>query len=218
VAEGVVDQVPDRLLQPKPIAVHLLAAVRDQNRAPLDGGPGGESARDRLEQLARRDRLPVEREPPLVRAGENEEILREPGEALHLVEHGAKAVLELGDRPPPPKGDLELGTEERERRAKLVARVRDEATLAREPRLEAVEHRVQRLAEAANLVLGLGNGQPLVRSLGRDLGRSAPHRVDGSKRRRRESVPGERGEEEGERADDEKLRPQARERVGPILE
>ena len=53
-----------------------------------------------------------------------------------------------------------------ERRPQLVAGVVDECALAVERRLEAAKHPVQCLAEAAELVVGLRERQPLL-GLGR---------------------------------------------------
>ena len=86
---------------------------------------------------------------------------------------------------------LELGLEESEWRTELVARVGDEAPLAREPGFEPAEHGVQRLAQPTDLVAGLRQRQPLTCSLARDLRRLPPHRLHGSQRCSREQVPGQ---------------------------
>ena len=59
----------------------------------------------------------------------------------------AQRRLELLARAGPPQRELELRAQERERRPQLVACVGDEASLALEPGLEPLEHRVERLAE-----------------------------------------------------------------------
>ena len=72
---------------------------------------------------------------------------------------------------------LELDLVQRQRRAQLVAGVVDEPPLALERLLEAAEHRVQGLAQAPELVVGLRDRQALSR-LARDLGCAPAHRVD----------------------------------------
>ena len=62
-----------------------------------------------------------------------------------------------------PQRELELGAQQRERSAQLVACVRDEAALAREGSLQPAEHLVQRLAEPPELVARRRDGQPAAR-------------------------------------------------------
>ncbi len=99
--------------------------------------------------------LHTETELTLVGTREDEQILRKPHEPLHLLAGGVQRGLELLLRPGPPRRELELGPQGRERRPELVARVGDEAPLAREAGVEALEHLVQRLAEAMDLVARL---------------------------------------------------------------
>ena len=86
--------------------------------------------------------------------------------------------------------ELELSLEERERRPKLVARVGDEASFTAQALVEPAEHRVQRLAEAEDLVTGVGEREALRRGLGRDVRRSSPHRLDWPERRARQEIGG----------------------------
>ena len=132
VAERVVDEVAERLLEPEPVADELEAVRALDRRAPTASAPpGGEAPRDRLEQ--RRDADPSRCAAPvaLVGAGEHEQILGEPREAVGLLGGRAQRVLELVRRARPAQRELELGLQQRERRAQLVARVGDEAALAR---------------------------------------------------------------------------------------
>ena len=116
------------------------------------------------------------------------------------------------------KGEVELCAEHRERRPQLVARIGDEAALSLECRLQTGEHRVQRLAEPAQLVFRRRQRQPPAR-LGRGHRlRLAPHRVDRPQRRGGEEVAAHRREQEGERPHDQQLRQQAAQRVLRILE
>ena len=110
-------------------------------------------------------------------------------------------------RPRAPQGQLELGPEQRERRAELVAGVGHEAALPRETRLESGEHLVQRHSEPADLVAALGQRQPAARDARVETSAALPaHRLDRTQRRAREEVAGERREQERERPDDEELR------------
>ena len=83
--------------------------------------------------------------------------------------------------------------------------VGDEGALPLERRLEPVEHGVQRLAQAVDLVVRAGQGQAPARLGGRDRGGLRAHRLHGAKGRRGEPVPEERGEDERGRPDDEEL-------------
>jgi hypothetical protein len=99
-------------------------------------------------------------------------------------------------------GELELRLQVCERRAQLVARVRYEAPLPLECRLEARKHLVQRLAEPRDLVTAGRSRKPASGLRGRDgLGLGA-HRVHGAKRRRRERIAERRCEDERDRPDD----------------
>ena len=62
-----------------------------------------------------------------------------------------------------PQRELELGSQQRERRPQLVAGVGDERALAHECGLEPGEHRVERLAQPLDLVARLRHGQALAR-------------------------------------------------------
>ena len=99
-----------------------------------------------------------------------------------------------------------------------MARVCDESPLARERGLEAAQHLVQRLAEPRNLVVGRRYRQALTGRGGRDLGRSAPHRLDRTQGRAREEIPSERSQNEHDRAADEQLTAKRLERVVAVLE
>ena len=76
-----------------------------------------------------------------------------------------------------PQGEVELGLQVRQRGAELVARVVDEPPLALDRLLEPVQHRVQRLGQARELVAGPRDRQPAPGVAGRDRGRLAA-RID----------------------------------------
>ena len=86
-----------------------------------------------------------------------------------------------------------------------MAGLRDEATLALEPRLEPCEHLVERAREAGDLVVALGLGKAVAVDAGRDLLGALPHRLHRTKRGPCEREAGERREEQGDRTADREL-------------
>ena len=92
-----------------------------------------------------------------------------------------------------PEGQLELGLEEGERRAQLVARVGDEAPLAREAVLDPGEHLVERLPQPRDLVARRAAPGAARRSDDAEISsRAPPHRLDRPQRRAGEDVAAER--------------------------
>ena len=59
------------------------------------------------------------------------------------------------------QGDLQLGAQDRERRAQLMTGVIDERSLARERRLVAREHLVERLSQSPQFIARPRDGQAL---------------------------------------------------------
>ena len=98
-----------------------------------------------------------------------------------------------------------------------MARVGDEAPLSLEAVLESREHRVQRLAEPRDLVVGRRHGKALVERSRRDVGRAAPHRLDRPERRAGEEIAAERGEDEGDRPADQEGGAEAAQSLRSIL-
>ena len=137
------------------LSTRLPSACSSRSRSPVTARPGrrvdleraaggSESARDCVEQLANVDRLRPQPQLALVRAREDEQVLREPHEAVGLLGCGGERGVQLLGTPRPAERELELGLQQRERRPELVARIRNEAALALEPGLEPCEHRSQR--------------------------------------------------------------------------
>ena len=93
--------------------------------------------RDRVEELAGRSTRVLEREPTLVDAREDEQVLGERARAGRPPRPPSGAPARALRAAGPAKSELELGPEQGERRPQLVARVGDEAALALEPGLEA---------------------------------------------------------------------------------
>jgi hypothetical protein len=103
------------------------------------------------------------------------------------------------------EGELQLGAQQREWAAQLVAGVGDEAALAIERLLEPVEHLVERDREVLQLVAGARDRKPLPGGVAGDRLRAAAHRFDRAQRHAGEGVACERGEGERQRAADDQL-------------
>jgi hypothetical protein len=121
-------------------------------------------------------------------------------------------------RPPPAKGELELGSQGGQGSSQLVARVRDEAALSRKGGLEAVEHAVQGLPEAVDLVARGRKREPTARLGRRDRLRLASHRLDRPKRGGGETVARKRREQERGGAADQQRQEQAPEGLPAVFQ
>ena len=95
----------------------------------------------------RRDALGSERELPLIRAGDQQQIPRELDEPVGLGAGLAQSFAQLRLALGVVEREVELGAKQRERRPQLVPGLGDEAALALERSLEPGEHLVERLAE-----------------------------------------------------------------------
>ena len=105
--------------------------------------------------------------------------------------------------------ELDLGAQQRERRAQLVAGVRNEAPFALERGPESREQVVERVAEAGELVARRGDWQPLVEvRFGERRGLCA-HTLDRAEGAGGERVADQRNEQERDRAADDQLASQA---------
>ena len=214
VAERVVDEVAERLLETQAVAAdrHSGRGVvgerpRTLLRSPLEPG------HDRGQELVRVERLHAERQLPAIGAGDQQQVLGELGQAIDLLRRPAHRLAQLLRRAAVAQRQLELRAQQRERRSQLVPGVRDEVALALEGVLEPLEHLVQRLAEPLELVSSRGNREPLAGRLGRDLGRAPAHGLDRPERETGEKVPGDRGEDERDRACDQQLVAEAGQRL-----
>ena len=193
VLERVVDEVPERLLDPRPVDPRHGRLVRvDHQRAPLELGPRTEAVANLLHDVHEVGRLRAQRQRPLLGAREDEQVVGDPRQPVRLLGRGADGVLELLRRARPAQRQLELGAKRGERSSELVARVGDEAALSLEPVLEPPEHLVERPSEPRDLVVRRWYGQPLVERGGGDLVGAPAHRLDRPERRAREQVPAER--------------------------
>ncbi|HEY0279293.1 MAG TPA: hypothetical protein VGC32_13590 [Solirubrobacterales bacterium] len=98
--------------------------------------PGGAEDRDKVDLLCASGRVPGRRQP--------QQRFHQRATAVHRPPHLDQRLAELGRRGPRVgEHDLGLGAGKRERGAKLVGCVGDEAPLGREGSLETGEHRVK---------------------------------------------------------------------------
>ena len=143
--ERVLDEVVQRLLEARLVAVHDgPARVGDSKWASGSTGERVEPESDAFEQRVRVDGFSPQRQKALVVAGDEQQILGEPSQAVRFLRRRAQGVFEFQLRARPTKGELELRLEQRERRAQFVARIVDEAALVLDCGLEAREHFIQR--------------------------------------------------------------------------
>ena len=164
-AQCVVDQVAERLAAAQRIDAMPAArpARRRGSRGPARAARSAKRSRGALEQLADLDTLlGPHGQLPVGGARDQQQILGELRQVVRLLErgderlaHAAAVALRRAHR------RLELGLQDRERRAQLVARVGDELALALEGVLEPREHLVERLPEPADLVVRLRQRQAL---------------------------------------------------------
>ena len=170
---------------------------RTSIRRPASSAAAGEAALDRLEGRRRgRSRSSRSGSSPrsvwaIVSRSSESWVRRSVSSAAE-----ASAARSSSGERPCGQGQLELGAEDRQRRAQLVAGVGDEGALVLQRVAEPVEHLVQRLPEPRDLVAGGGDRQALVRRGGRDLRGPRAHRLDRAQRRGGDPVAGDRGEEQ----------------------
>ena len=181
--ECVLDEVVQRLFEPRLVAVHDgPAGVGDSKWASGSTGERVEPESDAFEQRVRVDGFSPQWQKALVVAGDEQQILGEPSQAVRFLRRRAQGAFELLLRARAAKGELELRLEQRERRAQFVARVVDEAALVLDCGLEAREHFVQRLREAGELVPAARLGQSCSRRRRADRCGPSAHGLDGPQR------------------------------------
>ncbi len=124
----------------------------DRDRPLLRGAALLEAVAEAGEQLVGADLRQTHREPALLGTGHDQQVIGEAGQPIGLLGRGADRPLELLRAAGASHRQLQLGLEDRQRGAKLMARVGDEGALALERALQAGEHLVERLPEALDLV------------------------------------------------------------------
>ena len=128
--------------------------------------------------------------------GDHEQVLGQLDEAVGLLRRGRQRGTQLVGRAAAPQRQLQLGPQDPERGAQLMAGVGRELPLAGEGGLEPVEHLVQRPAQPGDLVAGRRDGQALVGPRGRDARRPAAHRLDRPQRGGGDAPARDRGQHE----------------------
>jgi hypothetical protein len=217
VPQRVVDQVPERLAHAQRVGGDREVAPRDADVAAVLAGAVDEAVAHALEQRGHGERLGPYRQAALAGAGEHQQVLGQLREVVALLHSRHERGPHLGGVLARPQHALELGLEHGDRRAQLVARVRHEASLALEGAAQPVEHVVERLAEAADLVTGGGERQPVAAGRERHPGRAGAHRLDGPQRGAGQRVAEQRGDEHGDRAPDGERGDQAAEDVVAVV-
>jgi hypothetical protein len=159
VAQGVVDEVAQRLLEAQAIGGEIDVDGREhaQLGAALARSPC-EALADATEHIIDAYLRGADREPALVRTRDDEQVLGQLHQAIGLLHRRAQRVHELAGRAALPQCELQLRLEDRQRRAQLVAGVCDERPFPFERGLQAFEHPVQRRPQPADLVVGGGTG------------------------------------------------------------
>jgi hypothetical protein len=131
VPQGVLDEVPKRLLEPPPVGEHLEArGNNDLDLALRIGRAPAEPCRNRVEQLSHGNVRSAQRQRSGVDAREQEQIVGELRKPVGLLPRRAKRRDELGRRRMVGKRELDLRLHQRERRAELVACVGHQRSLA----------------------------------------------------------------------------------------
>ena len=192
VAKRVVDEVAERLLRAAPGR-----RARRGRSAAL-----GRVAEARAGSVAGVERLRPDRQPALLDAREHEQVLGQPRRAGRSPRRPSAARPELLAAAALAQRELELGLQDRQRRAQLVAGVGDERALALERLLEPREHLVERRPEAADLVVGRADRQARARLVGPDRGGAAAHPLDRAQRGGGRPVAGQRREQQRDRPAD----------------
>ena len=137
---------------------------------------------------------------------------------IRLLEGDAERFADLGVVFADANRRLQLGLQHRQRGAELVAGVGHEPALALKRLLQAGEHLVQRLAEAADLVLRGRQRQPLAAALQGDPLRPLAHRLDRREAGGGEPVADPGCEQDRDRNADQERPDEARERLVAVRE
>ena len=183
VAPRVVDQVGQRAVERVGVGEH--AQVRIDGLLDLLDAEALDHARH---QRRERDLLQVARRAALLAAGDQQQVLGELREAVGLLscrDEREAPVARLGVGV---QRDLDLGLEDRQRGAQLMARGGQELALVARRGVEPVEHVVERLAQPPQLVLGRRERQPCPGGHVGDLRRAATHPLDRPERARGDRV------------------------------
>ena len=150
------------------------------------------------------DRLRLQLEAARVRAGERQQVLAQGDQPTDLLLGRAQGVAEILGRPRPRERELDLGEEQRQRGAQLVARIGDEPPLAVEALVQPVEHGVQRHRQPAQLGRRRDR-EPLARAARRDRRRPRAHPLHRPQPEPGDEIAEQAREHQGDRAADRQL-------------
>ncbi len=174
-------QVGDHLLQAHGVGGHHRVAARHR-----DAGPGGAAVGlakhpgdDVVDDGAELHRLDAQAQAVGVGPGQHQEVLGQSGQAVGLLQGATQARLHrvvAGVQ----QRQLQLGPQDRHRRADLVAGVVHEGPLVGERRLHALEHGVEGATEGGDLVVAGRLGQAGVGLPQGDDGGPLAHPLDGT--------------------------------------
>jgi len=146
------------------------------------GGERPEPRHDALDELGQRHGPAKELAAGSVGLGELEQV-RGQGRQAHGVRVSCLDRLAKGRRVVLVAGrQLQLGLERRDRRAQVVGRGRHEASLPLDALGDAIEKRVQRVRQLADLVVAVRDAEPALEVIHPDHVRLADHRRHGPKR------------------------------------
>lgn len=119
-----VDHVPERLCDTHRVrGQHQPRSTRHLELAAGVRHASGVTLLDSSQPLGGVDRGQAHRQPSVVGAGDDQQLLGEQGQTIGLGGRGAQGVIELSPTTARPQRQLELGLEDRQRRSQLVARV-----------------------------------------------------------------------------------------------
>jgi hypothetical protein len=168
VADGVLEQVAERLLDALRVDLHLLVGSSKVDRHARGARQRFDGLDAPSEQVRDGGRHATDGDPANARSGQDEEVLGQSLEPPDVPECSAQRHLELRGRPIAGQRQLDLGAQRRQRRPEFVTGVIDEAVVAFHRLLEAVEHRVEGRRQAGELVARPRDGEPTVEIRGGD--------------------------------------------------
>jgi len=135
------------------IRAHLVpVAVVGRHPHALGLGEGAQRIHRGLDRVAHHDGRGQQRQPPLVDVRQHEQVVGRAAEPADLLAQALEHLARRGRQCVVAEADVELGAHDGQRRAQLVRRVGHQLVLLGDPLLEAVEHRVERDREVADLV------------------------------------------------------------------
>ena len=127
----------------------------DLDPAALLLGPASEAAADAVEGLGEVQASQAQGQLAALGLGDRQQVLGELGEAVGLLGGRGQRRSQFLGRAALGKRQLQLGAQDRQRRAQLVTGVGDEGALVLKRLAEPLQHLVQRVAQPRDLVVGL---------------------------------------------------------------